>query len=106
METYRRLAAMADKVGVDGKEILALLKVDALGVEERGNQGNQVTADVKLTVRVSATYLFGGSGDWGGDAWGRGGRVKRASSFFLLMNLFVGIGKSVGWRARYAYSNF
>lgn len=46
-ETYERLAGVADGVGVARREVLDLLKVG-----EGRNEGNQVTGDIKLLVKV------------------------------------------------------
>ena len=58
-DTYRRLAKVAGKVGVDEGEVYGLLEVGGKPDKDGAlNVGNKVTDDVKLMVKVSAA-LFG-----------------------------------------------
>lgn len=81
-ETYRRLAELAgSSAGVDAGEVYKLLEVKGGGPAK--NQGNAVTADVKLIVKmarlvgvhVSPTVVCNGvvvgeiSSSWSGEQW-------------------------------------
>ena len=53
-DTYKRLAKIADGVGVNEKDIFELLEVsDSEGPDGSANVGNKVTDDIKLMVKVS-----------------------------------------------------
>lgn len=82
-DTYRRLAALAAKAGVDEKEVLAMLLIsDKPGPDGSLNSGNQVTADMKVItkmnrligVHITPTVVFDGvvqdvSSGWTAEQW-------------------------------------
>lgn len=81
--TYRRLAQVAAKAGVDEEEVYRLLEIpDKPGEDGALNAGNQVTNDLKVVtkmnrlvgVHVTPTGVFDGvvqdlSSGWTGDQW-------------------------------------
>ncbi|KAI1392909.1 uncharacterized protein F4822DRAFT_392568 [Hypoxylon trugodes] len=83
-DTYRRLAKLADSVGVDENKVYELLAIsDKVPEGGHENNGNKVTADLKLQIRygrligvhVSPTVVFDGivandiSSSWTKDQW-------------------------------------
>ena len=75
-DTYKRLAQLADSVGVDESKVLELLRVsDKPGEDGSLNIGNGVTNDIKVMVKARA-------GECGGRADADSGRpiVSRAST--------------------------
>ncbi|KAG6314997.1 hypothetical protein E4U22_008273 [Claviceps purpurea] len=82
-ETYRRLAKLAGRVGVDEEEVFDLLKISNKPAEDGSlNNGNQVTGDLKLItkmnrlvgVHVTPTVVFDGvvrdmSSGWTVEQW-------------------------------------
>lgn len=57
-ETYRRLAKVAGRVGVDEGGVLDLLKVSDKQADEGSlNAGNGVTNDIKFLVKVSMSLI-------------------------------------------------
>ena len=81
--TYKRLAKIAAKVGMDGDEVYQLLEVaDKPGEDGSLNSGNQVTNDLKVVtkmnrlvgVHVTPTVVFDGvvqdtSSGWTKEQW-------------------------------------
>lgn len=63
-ETYKRLAKVAAKVGVDEGKVMDLLRISDKPAEDGSlNSGNGVTNDIKLMTRVSWNSLYrGGNG--------------------------------------------
>lgn len=82
-DTYRRLADVAHKVGVDKDQVYGLLRIDEdVSDESKLNVGNRVTNNLKLVTRmnrlsgvhVTPTVVFNGvvhdiSSSWGEDQW-------------------------------------
>jgi hypothetical protein len=59
-QIYKRLAEVADGVGLDEKEIYGLLCVDDKPAPDGSlNIGNSVTNDLKVLVKVNADLIFG-----------------------------------------------
>lgn len=82
-QTYRRLAKVAAKVGVDGDEVYRLVEIpDKPGEDGALNAGNQVTNDLKVVtkmnrlvgIHVTPTVVYDGvvqdvSSGWNLDQW-------------------------------------
>jgi predicted DsbA family dithiol-disulfide isomerase len=83
-ETYKRLAEIAGKVGVDEAKVLEMLTVPDKPAEDGSlNVGNAVTNDLKVLVKmarltgvhVTPTVIYDGvvqndiSSGWSGDQW-------------------------------------
>ena len=83
-DTYKRLAKIAGKVGVDEAEVFERLRVPDKAAEDGGlNLGNKTTTDLKLLVKaarltgvhVTPTVLFNGvvqndiSSGWTTEQW-------------------------------------
>lgn len=57
-DTYKRLACLAQTIGVEGAKVLELLHVsDKPGKDGALNSGNTVTDDVKFMVKASDSWL-------------------------------------------------
>lgn len=82
-DTYKRLAKVAAKAGVDADQVYGLLQIpEKPGEDGALNAGNQVTNDLKVVtkmnrlvgVHVTPTGVFDGvvqdlSSGWTGDQW-------------------------------------
>lgn len=64
-ETYKRLAKLAGKAGVDEGKVMELLRISDKPAEGGGlNSGNGVTDDIKLMTRVSRNRRVFGECRW------------------------------------------